>query len=121
MENKKIHSLPVLKEKRTTLRKTLTPAEATLWLALKKSQLHGRKFIRQHSIEYYIADFYCPAEQLIVELDGQGHFTEEGIEYDTKRTERLNELGFTIVRFENKLVFNNMEEVLKEIASYFKK
>ena len=121
MENKKIHSLPILKEKRKTLRKTLTPAEATLWLALKNSQLHGRKFIRQHSIEFYIADFYCPAENLIVELDGQGHFTEEGIEYDTKRTQRLNELGYTIIRFENKLVFHNLPEILNEIASYFKK
>ncbi len=121
MENRKLHSLSVLKEKRTTLRKTLTPAEATLWLALKNSQLHGRKFIRQHSIEFYIADFYCPAEKLIVELDGQGHFTEEGMEYDTKRTQRLNELGFTVVRFENKLVFHNMPEILHEIASHFKK
>jgi len=57
MENKKIHTLPVLREKRTTLRKTLTPAEASLWLALKNSQLQGRKFIRQHSIEFYVADF----------------------------------------------------------------
>jgi very-short-patch-repair endonuclease len=120
MENKPIHSLHILKEKRTTLRKTLTPAEATLWLALKGSQLHGRKFIRQHSIEFYIADFYCSAEKLIVELDGQGHFTEEGIEYDTKRTQRLNQLGFTVLRFENKLVFHNMPEILNEIASHFK-
>jgi len=120
MENKSIHSLSALKEKRTTLRKNLTPAEANLWKALKNSQLNNRKFIRQHSIEHYIADFYCPSEKLIIELDGQGHFTPEAAEYDGQRTKRLNELGFTIVRFENKLVFQDMPGVLDQIASHFK-
>ncbi len=120
MENKKIHTLSALKEKRTAIRKNLTPAEATLWTALKNSQLNNRKFIRQHSIEHYIADFYCPSEKLIIELDGQGHFTPEAAEYDTQRTKRLNELGFTIVRFENKLVFQDFPGVLNHIASHFK-
>ena len=120
MENKKLHSLPILKEKRKALRKNLTPAEATLWTALKSSQHKNRKFIRQHSIEHYIADFYCPAEKLIIELDGQGHFTPEAAEYDAQRTKRLNELGFTIIRFENKLIFQDMPGVLDHIASHFK-
>ena len=121
MENKKIHSLLILKEKRTTLRNNLTPAEAALWSALKNKQLKGRKFIRQHSIEKYIADFYCPSENLIVELDGQVHFNDVAAENDAIRENRLKELGFTIVRFENKLVFQYLPEVLEEIASHFKK
>jgi len=120
MENKKLHSLPILKEKRKALRKNLTPAEATLWTALKNSQLQNRKFIRQHSIEHYIADFYCPTEKLIVELDGQVHFDSAAAEYDAQRTKRLNELGFTVVRFENKLVFQDMPSVLNHIVSHFK-
>ncbi len=120
MEPKKIHSLPTLKEKRTTLRKTLTPAEARLWSELKNSQHQNRKFIRQHSIEKYIVDFYCPGEKLIVELDGQVHFNDEAFEYDTRRTKRLNELGFKVIRFENKFVFQQLEWVLSEIASHFK-
>ena len=119
MENKKIHTLPVMHENRTNLRKNLTPAEATLWLALKNRQLQNRKFIRQHSIEKYIVDFYCPAEKLIVELDGQVHFNDVAHEYDTRRTERLNELGFKLIRFENKLVFRHLPELLAEIASHF--
>ena len=121
MENKKLHSLPILKEKRTTLRHNLTPAEARLWTELKNRKLQNRKFIRQHSIENYIVDFYCPAEKLIVELDGQVHFNTEALEKDTDRTNRLNELGFTVVRFENKLVFQYLPKVLTEIASHFKK
>ena len=121
MENRKIHTLNFLKDKRTNLRRNLTPAEAKLWSCLKNSQLHDRKFIRQHSIENYIADFYCAAERLIVELDGQGHFNAETFEYDTQRTRRLNDLGFTVVRFENKLVFESLDWVLEEIAAHFGK
>ena len=120
MENKKIHSLHWLKENRKNLRNNLTPAEATLWKALKNNQLHNRKFTRQHSIENYIADFYCPEENLIVELDGQVHFNSEAALNDQIRTQRLNELGFTVVRFENKLVFQDMPGVLQQIASHFK-
>ena len=121
MENKKLHSLPILKEKRTNLRNNLTPAEAKLWSALKNRQLHDRKFIRQHSIANYIVDFYCPAEKLIVELDGQVHFNPGASENDLIRTEQLSQLGFTIIRFENKLVFEDMDGVLCEIARHFKK
>ncbi len=120
MENKKLHSLTALKEKRTALRNNLTPAEAKLWASLKNAQLQNRKFIRQHSIENYIVDFYCPAEKLIVELDGQVHFNPGAAEYDAARTARLNELSFTVVRFENKLVFQDLPGVLKEIESNFK-
>ena len=120
MDTRKVHSLKKLKEKRDSLRKNLTPAEATLWLALKNSQLHKRKFIRQHSIGPYIADFYCAPEMLIVELDGQGHFDPLAVEYDAERTKRLNELGYTVVRFENKMVFKHMDMVLAEIVRHFK-
>lgn len=120
MENHKIHTLPKLKDFRTQLRNNLTPAEAALWKALKGKQLMNRKFIRQHSIENYIADFYCPEERLIIELDGQVHFAPQAMEYDQQRTQRLNELGFTVVRFENKQVFHHMQSVLDHIAAHFK-
>jgi len=121
LEPKKIHTLPSHHDKRTGLRNNLTPAEATLWLAIKNGQLQNRKFRRQHSIEHYIVDFYCPSEKLIIELDGQGHFDPIATEYDRVRTARLNELGYTVIRFENKLVFKHMDMVLADIASHFKK
>ena len=61
-------NLPYLKGRRKELRKNLTPAEAGLWKMLKNKQLYGLKFRRQHSIENYIIDFYCPAIKLIIEL-----------------------------------------------------
>lgn len=72
-----IHNIRILKENRQGLRNTPTPAEAALWLKLRKSQLDGRKFRRQHSVGTYILDFYCPSEMLGIELDGADHFTKE--------------------------------------------
>ena len=115
----KIHTLPNLKDNRKQLRRSLTPAEARLWLALKNSQLQNRKFIRQHSIENYIADFYCASEKLVVELDGQVHFNVIASANDAERDLRLRELGIRVIRFENKLVFNDIEGLLREIVACF--
>ncbi len=114
------HNVDHLKDRRRELRKKLTPAEATLWIQLKNKKLEGRKFTKQHSIENYIVDFYCSSEKLIVELDGQGHYNLGQIIVDEDRDKRLKELGFTVLRFENNLVFNNMDYVLDTIRINFK-
>ena len=88
---------------------------------MQNRKLEGRKFRRQHSIENYITDFYCPEERLVVELDGQVHYNEAAQDYDNRRTEVLNNLGIRVVRFENKMVFENPEQVLQEIKDNFRK
>ena len=120
MKNK-IHNLKLLKEKRKQLRNNLTSAEATLWKMLQNSQIDGRKFRRQHSVGFYILDFYCPSEKLAVELDGEHHFTSAGFEKDEKRTEYLNSLNIRVIRFENKEVFEQTESVLQTIRDNFLK
>jgi very-short-patch-repair endonuclease len=118
--NPPIHNIPQLKENRKALRKNLTPAEAALWKMIKSGQLDGRKFRRQHSAGNYILDFYCPSEKLAIELDGAHHFTSNGFENDAERTAFLNSLNIRVIRFENKLVFEQAEYVLEEIRGYFK-
>ena len=81
----KVYTNTLLRERRKLLRNEGTPAEATLWNCLKNSQLEGRKFRRQHSVENYILDFYCVSEKLAVELDGQEHFTIHGSRHDDDR------------------------------------
>ena len=120
MMNKRIHNKKYLEPFRKKLRKSLTPAEAFLWRHIQNRKLEGRKFRRQHSIENYIADFYCPEEKLVIELDGQGHFNEVARNFDRVRTETLNNLGIEVIRFENKIVFENLDLVLKEIKENFK-
>jgi very-short-patch-repair endonuclease len=114
-----IHNRSELKNLRKQNRSNLTPAEAELWKHLRNSQLEGRKFRRQHSIGNYILDFYCPKEKLGIELDGRNHFSDNGFEADEKRTEYLNSLNITILRFENKEVFDQLEAVLEEIRQSF--
>ena len=116
----KIHSHKYLEERRKELRESLTSAEATLWKYLQRKQLKGRKFRRQHSIENYIVDFYCASENLIVELDGAIHLDFAQQNYDEERTKKLEALGFKVNRFENKLIFERLDEVLNEISSNFK-
>ena len=116
----KLYNLPYLKEYRINLRKNMTEAELVLWEVLKDKKLCGRKFRRQHSIGNYIADFYCSSEKLIIELDGQHHYTPEGIEKDMERDAHLALLDKIVLRFENKEVLNNLTEVLKQIKTKFK-
>ncbi len=85
-----------------------------------KKKLEGRKFRRQHSIDNYIVDFYCPKKKLIVELDGEIHDNFINKEYDFKRSNYLQAKGFKILRFENYLVFEQLDMVLDAIKMEFK-
>jgi very-short-patch-repair endonuclease len=113
----KLYNIELLKDIRSYLRSNMTDAEMVLWEVLKEKKLCGFKFRRQHSIGYYIADFYCPSKRLIIELDGQHHFTPEGILKDQERDNHLEELNIRVIRFENKEVLNNLTEVVKKIKA----
>ena len=119
MENN-IHNRKYLEVWRKKLRNNSTSAEAVLWKSLQGKKLKGRKFRRQHSIFNYIVDFYCPSEKLIIELDGAGHFDIAQQAYDFERTLKLESEGFKVIRFENKIVFEDIELLLAEIESNFK-
>lgn len=114
-----INNLPHLKTFRRALRNNLTLAEAFLWKYLQNSLLENRKFRRQHSVGEYILDFYCPSEKLAIELDGVGHFTADGQLYDQERDLFLAHFGIKVLRFENKLVFDDTDGVLNEIKNGF--
>ncbi len=114
-----IHNKPELKEIRRSLRKDLTPAEATLWKVLKGKGLEGRKFRRQHTIGKFIVDFYCPSEKLVIELDGQHHFTITGEWRDFEKENYIKSQGIKILRFENSLIRFSLPSVLDEIIANF--
>ena len=99
-----INNKPEFKRLRKQLRNYIISAEAVLWTHLQKSQLQNRKFRRQHSIGNFIADFYCPSEKLVIELDGEDHFWEPGIEKDRVKENYLKNTGIKVIRFDNKRV-----------------
>ena len=68
----------------------------------------------------YVMDFYCPACRLAVELDGQGHFDSTRSDYDVKRMRFLEQKGIRVLRFENRQVFESLEEVLATIQVHLK-
>lgn len=116
-----------IKQLTQKLRKEVTPAEVILWMHLRKKQLDGRKFLRQHAIIYesignehffYIPDFYCFKENLAIELDGKIH--EFRKTKDQNRDEILKDLGIKVLRFKNEEV-ENIEKVLLRIKSEFSK
>jgi very-short-patch-repair endonuclease len=115
----RLNNLSYLKDTREYLRKNMTEAEVVLWQVLKDKKLGGRKFRRQHSIGNYIADFYCPSEKLIIELDGEYHYSQEGITNDLERDTHLEMMKIKVLRFENKEVLQNLTNVLKEIKVQF--
>jgi very-short-patch-repair endonuclease len=100
---------------RITLRNNLTSAEASLWNLLKCRQVSGYKFRRQQSIGNYIVDFCCPKAMLVIELDGNIHGEYSQIIKDELRDNYLTKLGYKILRFENKRVFQDPEFVINEI------
>lgn len=107
------------KELRKTLRNAMTPAEATLWQLLKGKQVGGLKFRRQHGVGPYIMDFYCPAIKLCIELDGEVHSSYSAYIHDEERTCFLKENGITVLRFENNVVWKNINAISEAITYYY--
>ena len=120
-EKQNLFNRKSLKSYRSSLRNRSTSAEAVLWDILKSKNLDGRKFRRQYSIACYIVDFCCPSEKLIIELDGDPHGEYYKIQKDENRDKYLESLGFTILRFENRFVFQEPEYLKNEIRKVFNK
>ena len=99
------------------LRENLTAAEEKLWLAVKNNQIDGYKFRRQHPISNYIADFYCHALKLVIEIDGVYHLTEEQKLLDAKRTNDIEFQGLKVIRFTNEEVLLQLTEVIAKIKA----
>ena len=105
-----------LAKRRKELRSQAIAPEAVLWTFLQKRQLLGKRFRRQQSIGPYVVDFYCRECRVIVELDGQRHYEPLAEEYESQRTRYLEqEFGMKIVRFENKVLYENPAAVLETI------
>ena len=106
---------PPILERAREMRHTPTPAEATLWHALRNRRL-SYKLRRQHPIDRFIVDFYCAEAKLCVEVDGDSHLEPAQQEYDAARTTYLEKLGYQVIRFTNHDVRRSIYTVLDEIV-----
>ena len=102
------------------LRLRQTTAEELLWYRLRRHQLDGLKFKRQHHIGNFIVDFYCGELKLVIEVEGGVHQIPEQITRDNIRFEELEGRGLMILRIKNEEVIENIENVLSKILEFRK-
>ena len=98
------------------LRDQDTWAERVMWETLRGRRFLGLKFRRQFPIDGFISDFCCYELRLVVELDGRVHEEPSQAERDRTRGAHIRFLGFTILRFPNEAVLEDMPTVLRKIA-----
>jgi very-short-patch-repair endonuclease len=104
---------PEMQKRAVSMRREMTPAEKKLWQRLRANRLEDFHFRRQQVIGPYIADFYCHAADLVVEVDGPIHQSRQA--YDQKRDAYLADRGLMVLRFTNLQVEREMDAVLAEI------
>ena len=96
------------------LRRAMTGAERMLWERLRGNRLHGFHFRRQQVIDGFIADFYCHAAGLVVEVDGGVHAQQT--EYDSEHDRVLSQRGVRVLRINNEEIQTNLDGVLARIT-----
>ena len=102
------------------LRKNMTRSEKLLWQRLRRKELIGARFRRQHPINRFIADFYCHQAKLVIEVDGLYHNDEDQKIYDEGRCQEFREFGIEILRFTNEEVESNIDKVMERIKEKLK-
>lgn len=104
------HYNPKLKEYARELRtESVSKAEKRLWKILLSRKQTGIRFLRQRAIHWYIVDFFAPELGLIIEIDGNSHFNKG--DYDRRRQDKLEELGYMMIRFSEGDVIHNFDIV----------
>ena len=100
------------------LRKNMTKEERHLWYDFLRD--YPIRFVRQKVLGKYIADFYCAKAKIVIELDGSGHYTEEGKQNDIERTAFLEEYGLKVIRVLNSEIINDFRAVCEYIDTIVK-
>ncbi len=95
------------------MRQVPTPEERLLWQQLRRNALDRLHFRRQQIIDGFIADFYCHAAGLVIEIDGPVHNDRQS--YDEERDAVLKSRGLRVLRFSNREIRTDLRSVLTRI------
>lgn len=103
------------------LRRAQTPAEKVFWDKVRRKNINGIKFLRQHPLwlsvdgqrRYFIADFYCPQSKLVIEIDGPIHCLQE--DYDSYRTQLLELKELRVLRFSNDEILHSLDDCIRTL------
>lgn len=124
--NRKRELVAVVKVVCRDLRKNATETEKIFWETIRNKKLLDKKFYRQYPLFYditgkesfFVADFYCHQEKLVIELDGVIH--KYKLKEDKEREQILNYLGLNVIHFRNDEVLNNLDNVLSKLKIILK-
>jgi len=108
---------PDLIERAKWMRKNLTDSEKKLWSDFLRN--HKFRILRQRPIDNFIVDFYCPKTRIVIEIDGDEHYSKSGIEYDKERTSILEEYGLRVIRFKDDEVMSHFKDVCQRLENVF--
>ncbi|MBA3531623.1 MAG: endonuclease domain-containing protein [Ardenticatenales bacterium] len=108
---------PEIQRRAQELRKCMTVTEQRLWAALRRGQVAGLRFRRQHPWGSYIFDFFCAELKLVIELDGPIHAEPSQQENDLERDEQCRAHGLTVLRFTNDQVLQELDAILQTILT----
>ena len=106
---------PEMQAAARALRRRMTPAETTLWAALRGGQVAGLRFRRQHAVGTFVLDFYCPAARLALEVDGKIHTRQDVAEHDALRQQGIENHEVRVLRLRNDEIETDLETVLEKI------
>ena len=93
--------------------RNMTKAEQLIWFNILKSDKTGFRWKKQKIVGNYILDFYCDELSLVIEIDGESH--NDTVEYDQIRTNFLNSLGLSVIRYQNVDIYNNLDGVAQDL------
>jgi very-short-patch-repair endonuclease len=99
-----------------TLRQQQTPAERRFWAMLHAWRSSGWHFRRQSPIGVYVVDFVCKRHRLVIEIDGDSHYSPEGLAHDFRRTAHLARRGYRVLRYTNREVMDNPDGVFEHLC-----
>jgi len=103
-------------ERAKALRKTMSPSEVALWMALRKRPA-GLKFRKQHPSGPFVADFYCHAARLVIEVDGGAHEFGDRPVRDARRDRWFTLRGLGVMRVPAAEVLRDLDAVIRGIVA----
>lgn len=108
-------------KRRSELMEKSTSAEKAICVILTKL---GIRYVRQYPIwtgrRQYFADIYIPSLKLILEIDGEYHFTQNQKRLDENRSAGIRRLGYHVCRLTNKDA-RRVDKVVAKIRRYLKR
>ena len=107
--------IPQVVQAARAMRKEPTPAERVLWRELRDKRFCDVPIRRQHPVDRFVLDFYCPSRKLAIEVDGEIHDHQR--EHDEERTSTLTMRGIRVIRFRNEDVLDRLDWVLQILRS----